>query len=334
MCHTGYSGSACEHFQVDPTVTCPDNCSGHGWCLPRWQVQAALLSANNASRLSEAKGGALARAHYRMEEDKVDGHKMACMCMRGWRGAACDVDTCPKHCEGRGICVRGTCACQAGWGGDSCGEKTHEPPPPPAPPPPYVCPMAHGCSGRGVCINGTCACRAGFAGTQCELVLAACPGGCSAHGRCDKLSGKCVCSLGYTGEDCGRSVCTDPLDLTARTCHGRGNCECDRATHSCSCACHVGFAPPFCANTTCPADCHSGSGQGTCVAGKCLCSPGWRGASCGVEVCPKSARPLTGSVSMAIASVLLDGVDLHVRKARALVQSKMVSPAPGVGCAM
>ena len=70
----------------------------------------------------------------------------------------------------------------------------------------------------------------------------------------------------------------------------------------------------------------------------------WRANACAVlagveqavasKYAQKSARPLTGSVSMAIASVLLDGVDLHVRKARALVQSKMVSPAPGVGCAM
>jgi syndecan 4 len=83
-----------------------------------------------------------------------------------------------------------------------------------------------------------------------------------------------------------RSACALVGDESPRGCHGRGHCECDRATRTCACECHKGWAPPFCANTTCPADCHAYSRHGHCDRGRCVCAAGWRGADCGTDVCP------------------------------------------------
>ena len=300
VCHAGYSGDACEHGS-EPT--CPQHCSGNGWCVPRWQAQAVQrlggAGALAANTTSVEQPAAMVAAEPPLDE--AARHAVVCVCVKGWRGAACSVDTCPKHCEGRGHCESGACVCSDGWQGPSCGERLYHPPPPPPPsppPPPWVCPTAYDCSGRGTCEHGACACRPGFEGERCEKVTNACPGGCSGHGRCDAVRGICVCSLGYAGEDCGRSACATPDDESPHGCHGRGHCECDRATRSCECQCQVGFAPPLCANTTCQADCHSAEGHGVCVRGKCQCNgdinSGWRGADCGVDICPRGCSPPNG----------------------------------------
>jgi syndecan 4 len=85
----------------------------------------------------------------------------------------------------------------------------------------------------------------------------------------------------------------DPLEHP-KGCHGRGRCVCDRATRHCECECHVGFAPPFCAVTTCEEDCHSREGHGQCVLGKCECHAGFRGVACATEVCPHACSPPNG----------------------------------------
>ena len=272
--------------------TCPNRCSGHGWCVPRWQAQAVLRS-SLANRTTTANAS-LMQAPVEQEgtatttDAQLAGparDAMVCACLRGWRGAACDVDTCPQHCSGNGRCHLGRCICGGHYAGDACDEFVNAPPPPPPPsppPPPYLCGMAYDCSGRGACVDGpngtrTCACRSGFEGERCERIAGGggCPGGCSGHGLCDAASGKCVCSLGYGGEDCGRSACADTHDpFTQKGCHGRGHCLCDRVSHSCQCQCHVGYAPPLCAETTCPSDCHSREGRGECVNGRCVCTAG------------------------------------------------------------
>jgi syndecan 4 len=85
----------------------------------------------------------------------------------------------------------------------------------------------------------------------------------------------------------------DPLEHP-KGCHGRGRCVCDRVTRHCECECHVGFAPPFCAITTCEEDCHSREGHGQCVLGKCECHAGFRGVACATEVCPHACSPPNG----------------------------------------
>ena len=265
LCDPGYSGAACE---LGGEPTCPDHCSGHGWCV-------------------KCPGGA------GCPRNRTDVAAV-CECAEGWSGVACDIDTCPDHCSGQGRCDHGVCRCHPGWAGAACADAEELPylfaaalpSPSPQPPQPRRCPDDYSCSGRGDCVYGKCACRAGFAGEACENVVSACPGGCRGHGFCDAPTGKCRCALGYAGADCGRSACADVWDTSAGGCHGNGRCVCDAARQTCACECRAGFAPPRCEKNTCPEQCH-GRAHGKCSPlGVCTCEPRWRGPSCAIEICP------------------------------------------------
>ena len=260
VCNQGFTGDACETAAAEP---CPLHCSGNGFCLQPSRHEPAAR----------------------------------CMCLHGWQGVACELDTCPDHCSSHGSCDGGTCRCHFGWEGLSCNTTLLVPSPPPSPPPAVALPpgMAllgcqdqRGCSGRGIClVNGKCDCNQGYLGDRCERVdeeSLPCPADCSGHGICER--GRCKCTLGYAGADCSGSACAEPGDATVGGCHGNGHCRCDAARHSCRCECSVSFTGPFCSKSTCPDACGSPT-RGRCVAGKCECSPRWRGIGCAVEICPR-----------------------------------------------
>ncbi|KAL1515210.1 hypothetical protein AB1Y20_004271 [Prymnesium parvum] len=272
VCAKGFGGADCAM-----STGCPAGCSSHGWCLAAAAAEEGrALLRSPLSNESEARLAALA------------GNDL-CVCSAGWRGAACDVDTCPAHCNGRGACAGGACACDRGWSGEACGEIASPPPPPPPPARPRACPDDFDCSGNGVCVRGACVCREGLNGTRCEGKERPCPGGCAGHGRC--VRGECVCALGYAGDDCGRSACAGRSESTP--CYGRGSCECDVASHSCECRCHVGFKPPLCEENSCFEQCHAPA-HGECVLGHCRCNAHWRGRGCGTEICPLGCSPPHG----------------------------------------
>ena len=45
-----------------------------------------------------------------------------CVCVEGFRGPDCAIQTCPGDCRGRGECREGSCVCQDGYAGEDCGE--------------------------------------------------------------------------------------------------------------------------------------------------------------------------------------------------------------------
>ena len=306
ICSDGFTGAACE---AGASPSCPEHCSGHGWCIPSVHV--------------DTNGTAIPGAAARRSQ---------CSCRPGWRGAACDVDTCPRHCSRHGRCDVGVCKCSAGWHGPACdtwapfvaGDVSVPAParsassmhatsllagtaPTPAdtagggvseaaaaslahaaelrPDWKPTCPHDFNCSGRGDCLFGACHCRSGFAGQNCEIVNASCPGNCNSRGRCDHATGICHCALGYGAEDCGRSACAEPGDFTVGGCHGHGQCECDPAHGTCACVCQSNFLPPTCELSTCPDQCTSPT-HGHCVLGTCVCEQRWHGRSCATELCP------------------------------------------------
>ena len=278
--------------------TCPQHCSG--WMVRGWQARSAAArgaGALAANTTSVEQPAAMVAAEPPLDE--AARHAVVCVCVKA--GAAQHAALTHAQSTARAAAtVRAARVSAVTAGRARRGERLYHPPPPPPPsppPPPWSArPLTtawprHVRARRG-------ACRPGFEGERCEKVTNACPGGCSGHGRCDAVRGVCVCSLGYAGEDCGRSACATPDDESPHGCHGRGHCECDRATRSCECQCQVGFAPPLCANTTCQADCHSAEGHGVCVRGKCQCNgdinSGWRGADCGVDICPRGCSPPNG----------------------------------------
>ena len=97
-----------------------------------------------------------------------------------------------------------------------------------------------------------------------------------------------ACAAWDGGEDCGRSACADEHDpFLQKGCHGRGHCVCDRATRSCGCECHVGFAPP-CAPTPRARATATAYREGG-VRGKCVCAEGWRGKDWASTSAPRAA---------------------------------------------
>eukprot|EP00062_Callorhinchus_milii_P001146 gi/632936225/ref/XP_007893009.1/ PREDICTED: teneurin-1 [Callorhinchus milii] len=97
-----------------------------------------------------------------------------------------------------------------------------------------------------------------------------CSTNCNGNGEC--ISGHCYCFPGFLGPDCARDSC--PV-----LCSGNGQYE---KGH---CLCHSGWKGPECdiSEEQCiDPTCYS---HGTCIAGTCICIPGYQGDSCEEDDC-------------------------------------------------
>lgn len=202
-----------------------------------------------------------------------------CTCESGWAGDFCDQPRCEEDCSNHGLCVNGRCLCKETFYGNICQHAR--------------CPSD--CSGNGYCFQGKCQCSGIWGGATCSVRLHStgvvrmaipkhpsliglpdpehstlhasaqvfsCPGACSGHGSC--VHGACSCQPGFHGIICGK----------ASGCGGHGTfdssetCQCDDGWGGSDCLVELICADVFC------------GGQGSCVTGKCVCSPGFGGPTC------------------------------------------------------
>jgi len=159
---------------LDTFDACPDECGGHGECVPTGGESFCRCTAPGFT------------GHDCMEPLTCDqdcgAHGQClqsgrCACENGWAGPDCAQELpCPtllgRKCGGRGVCLEsGLCKCLDGWNGTACGERVgtslleewraHQ----------AVSACPHGCCGRGVCdeVLGQCRCAAGWYGEACTI---------------------------------------------------------------------------------------------------------------------------------------------------------------------
>ncbi|XP_078268670.1 teneurin-1 isoform X1 [Rhinoraja longicauda] len=97
-----------------------------------------------------------------------------------------------------------------------------------------------------------------------------CSTNCNGNGEC--LSGHCHCFPGFIGPDCARDSC--PVLCSANGQYDKGHCLCHNEWKGPECD----VPGDECIDPTC-------HGHGTCIAGMCICVPGYRGQSCEEEDC-------------------------------------------------
>lgn len=359
VCQEGWLGQACESMmsiEREATVqeACSRPCSPGGRCkddlcvclehfsgedcssvdpeFPELKAQLRNWVANlAASSYSAAQERATGEMKFRVnagtklvkaQQAQVD-RRVASPCPPGFAGPKCDIPSCPYDCNGKGLCVRGSCICHALLFGDACQHRR--------------CPGD--CSGAGYCFQGQCRCSTGFGGPDCATLLQevsapvpismtsvavtstgsaatlrvlsqkTCPSNCTQHGECQ--DGKCTCNQGYGGEACqiecpglcsGRGTCDSSGDTavceceigysgddcnTTVCCSGHGSCvTVTNATASIEqCECDVGWTGDECAQELLCADPTCSNGNGVCLDGKCECLTGYSGLTCDMYAC-------------------------------------------------
>eukprot|EP00927_Polykrikos_kofoidii_P071042 TRINITY_DN67379_c0_g1_i1.p1 TRINITY_DN67379_c0_g1~~TRINITY_DN67379_c0_g1_i1.p1 ORF type:complete len:1140 (-),score=122.26 TRINITY_DN67379_c0_g1_i1:268-3687(-) len=292
ICHSGFSGAACQDF-------CPRFCSGKGSCV---------------------KGRCLCLLGFIGDDCSVEvccsGHgdcpmPEVCVCQPGWSGSQCHVPlSCPDPtCNFRGECKLGACHCSAGWSGPACTQPPHECGGP--------CPAGGECDRTaGLCMCGSQPCAsqpagalgAGMSGSVggglasgsginsassdsaagasavSTTFMPATPECNSPHGNWDDGHAACICEAKWYGEHCQDKHCPDwdSADAERPECSGHGACV------QGECLCAIGWGkdmgnlstanlPTICAHQVCPIDCGK---RGRCEGGQCICQMGWKGPAC------------------------------------------------------
>lgn len=203
---------------------------------------------------------------------------VGCTCFSGFTGTGCELELagqCTGNCSGHGWCLHGNlCACEEYWRGPSCSE-------------PARC--ANGCSGFGRCVRDKCVCDATHEGIDCGIPRPSCPGwplpcGGSDRGVC--AGSTCKCKAAYSGAACELGIeeiaCPASFNesggLIDAICSDHGRCE----------------------------------NEDGLSKGKCVCDPGWAGASCER---PASQLPLATIlllIGLGVGAVILGLVGLLV----------------------
>mmetsp|Transcript_23749 Transcript_23749/g.76330 ORF Transcript_23749/g.76330 Transcript_23749/m.76330 type:complete len:738 (+) Transcript_23749:40-2253(+) len=285
FCAPGWRGKDCG-FE-----TCPDGCSGHGFC-DRGECRCekgwagATCSLEDCAFGKDEDGRSVRCSGQGLCERDNATQAMTCMCEEGWAGLACERPVCPfgakyrSECSGRGTCGRdGACKCFRGFGGRACEKRE----------------VVHGvCNDKGGCV-----CDKGWNGAACDLKE--CPHMCTGdHGVCDGHTGKCYCKEEWRGAGCQypRPKCPEPEEeleedraanatgkltkpLHHKECSGRGLCRPkEEGSHLGVCVCPPGWWGPACQFVDCPDKCQNGR-RGVCGKDrKCRCFTGFEGDGC------------------------------------------------------
>ncbi|XP_037298822.1 protein shifted isoform X3 [Manduca sexta] len=158
---------------------------------------------------------------------------------------------CDKKCANQGWCNdEKICQCPEGYMGQHCRTALCYP----------QCMNGGNCTAPGVC-----SCPPGYQGRNCEGGI--CSQKCLNGGKCIQKD-TCECSKGYYGRRCEFSKCVIPC-LNGGRCKGVNKCRCP-----------AGLGGNHCEVGRRAGDCSRGCRHGKCVAGGCVCEPGWRGRLC------------------------------------------------------
>ena len=204
---SGYEAYAAQHATCTPTpdpVGCPQNCSGHGFCLENNKCECYFAYRGTTCaeswtipdlqycnrHLCPLSGGTCSPT----ASDGAFRIYTCTGCSSNYTGWMCQYPVCPGNCSFQGTCVAPMkCLCFRGHMGANCE-------------------ISCGCNGHGNCTsNGSCTCDTGyrFDGVQCvpSCSCASCQGpnlcACAQpclYGAC--RNGTCVCWAGFGGPLC------------------------------------------------------------------------------------------------------------------------------------
>ena len=270
-------GSATPNsFELEFRCTCDD--AVHGSCGAHGKCRDGVCECTDGYQLHEGLcedascAGVDCSGHGTCHGSGSQARGM-CECEAGWVGLDCATSNpCEGvHCE-HGHCdpASGVCDCDARWVGESCSE----------PDPCYGVSCSHG----GTCVDGHCVCTPGRLGERCMQDCATSIPSLRVSGpsfRFSQRTGVYDLVVQAESKEIPATGCDPLTDLCLRddcpslpsgvpVCHPSGlefSCEVDGVLYD-DCSCADACTDVYCAH------------GGTCVQGRCVCTPGYSGPEC------------------------------------------------------
>uniref|UniRef100_A0A2C9KAY6 Uncharacterized protein n=1 Tax=Biomphalaria glabrata TaxID=6526 RepID=A0A2C9KAY6_BIOGL len=236
-----------------------------------------------------------------------------CSCSEGYHLSAdnltCEACSSPFYgkdcaqkceCNGHGSCNSTIgCVCNEHWSGPHCTQDVNE------------CLKSNPCPSEQLCTNTfgsyECSCPVGFMMKDGHCIV--CPDNyygqscahrcsCLSHQKCDKLTGACSCKDGWTNTDCNTDV--DECTSGTHNCTTSAHELCVNTQGGYICTCDVGFVLNDLSGKKICKECSEGffgqncSSKCNCITSKtnycektngtCVCTPGWTGSNCDLDI--------------------------------------------------
>ncbi|CAK1547547.1 unnamed protein product, partial [Leptosia nina] len=321
-CERGWTGTRCD-LDADDCASAP--CLHGGVCRDRldafqcdctsgWRGPTCAEDVDECAEVTAGPEGAVGPCVNAAACNNTAGG-YSCTCLAGWTGRDCEqnVDDCTGQCLNGATCIDLVddfhCACAAGWAGRTCARDVDD------------C-ASRPCRNGGECVDlldaYRCICPVGFSGLDCEDDRDHCAGSpCGNGAPCYTAQSDyyCHCSPGWTGKNCTQRAARDPAlsiinECVPNPCQNNGTCT--SGPTGFSCACRDGWTGETCSVLEPPrCETHCANG-GTCARlpaqassaplSRCVCAPGWAGASCDQSITPPPQLPPAPAVS-AVAAV-------------------------------
>ncbi|KAJ8319256.1 hypothetical protein KUTeg_004347 [Tegillarca granosa] len=279
-CLQGYEGKLCEVNHDDcssnpcnreTSFACIDGVANFTCkCLPGWTGDHCEKPINECESFPCQHGGTCFDSNY--------GY--SCKCKEGYRGNDCsvDIDECESNpCYNSGQCKNTdgnfTCSCLPGFEGRLCQQHVDQC---------QSSPCKNGGSCHDIIENFTCLCPSGWTGQLCEENINECKShpcvnGATCHDELNDFN--CTCLHGYEGKTCNKEI----DECLSNPCKNGATCVDEVGGYRCQCV--QGFTGVECQSSDTD-ECVNNSGcknGGTCLQGRCQCTPLYTGPDCGKE---------------------------------------------------
>ncbi len=307
-CNPGYYGTRCQYQYFIPSSLCQEEnpCQNEAECSAGRDALSCSCLPGFSGQFCEVEtlvqGGCVGNPCYNGSVCEETTQGPNCICSIGFTGPNCrwPLNNCElQPCLNGGTCATGlygthVCSCLPGYTGDDCSVSISP------------C-LSNPCLNNGRCAAAAnndaygCECRSGYYGTDCERTFQpvdfCSTVDCSNNGSCTsgRDSFTCSCEGGFTGEDC--SISTESDDpCGGNPCRHGSTCTRLSTGEGFNCVCSPGFNGPLCevnVNECADTPCTDG---GTCTDGingySCTCQSGLAGYNCEIQ-CPQGlAGPL------------------------------------------